>query len=563
MTSTRYIVVSLVALMFTLYTWLGGGFVASWLSPWAGWLALLIAEAALLLPEQRQNESLFDARRRVWRAVVRDPLTWLAAALSLYLLIQWFNACTFAVWDAEDRLWHIVSPAFDWLRHPQTAMLTATPPEAGTVSRFLPAPFAWLPSSLRADEAWNVLDWFPPILVALLAMRHATLRRTKRMLLTYICLMTAVLAVAGIIQYAVDGTFLYWGRKAGAFFFATFGYPNHAASFFPAVMALSVGMLLWSLEHREHARVPPIAYAVTIVLTAVSGFLSESRAGMLLTLGVAACSMVYVIIRYCGSWPAKLRLAIPALCLTLALCLGGTFAFRLYATSANDARRQAIATAQTAEEKTAAEAMPSYAPLPMVDPVIAEIGGTDWAAFFENPMLMRSGYQGILALRQHADRPWYGTGAWSFRWLNVTYIDRDNPEERQWLRNRMGVGQANVHNDTLQYLAEHGWIGFGLMLGCVAALFLPFLKFLFTSPAYTFTDEQADRCWLNRINVTAVFILMATTMMAFHSFIDLVFRSPACMMLYGLLFVCAPGCLVYVGKRGSAAPAAPAVRSGP
>lgn len=555
MGTTRTVVFALVALMLTLFAWLGGGVVAPWLRPWAPWLTLLTVEMALLVPEQRRTESLFDARRRVWQGLVRDPLMWLSVALCLYLVIQWLNACTFLEWDAKAQTWQILSPAFEWLRNPDAMAWLASPdakvsPEG--VRFWAEPPFGWLPWSLRSDEARAVLDWFPPTLVAAVAVRHALLGRSKRRMMTFVCAMTSVLAVAGIIQFIVGGEFLYWGLKSNAFFFATFGYPNHAACFFPAVMALSVGMMLWASEHREHTRMPPWAYGLSAVLCGISGILSGSRAGLLFTLAITAATAVYVPLRYFGSWPARLRVLVPTLLLATAVGVVGTAGFRVYATRANDARRAAIAEATTDEDRAAAARMPQFAPLPALDAVIREIDTTDWAALIAHPMLMRSGYQGILALRQHAAHPWYGTGAWSFRWLNATYIDVEDPEERTWLRSRMGVGQANVHNDTLQFLAEHGWVGFGLMLGCVAALVLPFLKALFTSPARTVSDAQADRCWVNRLNVACLFIFLSTALIALHSFIDLVFRSPACMMLYALMLVCAPAFVV--GVRPAAAP---------
>lgn len=551
---TRFVVFALVALTLTLFTWLGGGIVAQWLRPWALWLALLTAEVALLVPEQRRTESLFEARRRVWRGVARDPLTWLSAALCLYLTVQWVNACTFLEWDAAARAWRALSPAFEGLRHPETAAAMALPPTdvATEGFRFLPQPWAWLPWSLRADEARGVLDWFVPSLVAALAARHALLGRSKRMLLAFVCAMASALAVAGIVQFAVGGEFLYWGMKSNAFFFATFGYPNHAACFFPAVMALSVGMALWAAEHREHTRAPPWAYGLAAALCGASGILSGSRAGMLFTLAVTAVTALYVPLRYFASWPGRLRLAVPVLLLAVAVSVVGTAGFRIYATRANRARAEAVAAAKSDEERAAASRMPRYTPMPSIDAVFQEIDGTEWGEFFAHPMLMRSGYQGILALRQHADHPWFGTGAWSFRWLNARYIDATNPEEQKWFANRMGVGQANVHNDTLQFLAEHGWVGFGLMLGCVAALVLPFLKALFVSPAHTVSDAQADRCWLNRLNVACLFVAMATALIALHSFIDLVFRSPACLLLYALMLVCAPACVL--GARRVAVP---------
>ncbi len=545
------IVFGLVALTLTLFTWLGGGIVAPWLEPWALWMALLIAEVALLLPEQRRTETLFDARKRVWRSILRDPLTWVALALCLFLTVQWLNACTFLAWNAKANAWQVLSPAFEWLRNPNAEawLMQGAPAAAKESFRYWAQPCAWLPWSLRADEARSVLDWFVPTLVATLAVRHALLKHSKRLLISFICAMTSLLAIAGIIQFVVGGEFLYWGMKSKAFFFATFGYPNHAACFFPAVMALSIGMALWAAEHREHTRMPPWFYLLSAVLCGISGVLSGSRAGVLFTLAITTLSVIYVPLRYFGSWPTKWRVAVPALLLLLATVVMGTAGFRVYAMRANAERTRAITEATTEEERFSATRLPQYGAIPAIDTVLREIDGTDWELFFENPMLMRSGYQGILALRQWHDHPLCGTGAWSFRWLNVTYIDPSKPEEKKWLRSRMGVGQANVHNDTLQFLAEHGWIGHGLMLGCIAMLVIPFLVALFKSPGWTVSDEQAERCWFNRLNVACVFIFLSTTLVALHSFIDLVFRSPACMLLYALMLACAPAFVLSTRPR--------------
>lgn len=541
----RYIVVSLVALMLTLFTWLGGGIVPQWLAPWTPWLTFLIVEVMLLLPEQRKNESLQDARSRVWRALLHDPLTWLTIALTLFLAIQWINAYTFIEWNPLQKTWEVVSPAFDCLRHPDVETIIQQPPANPSQPVYLripdSVPVPWLPHALRSDEAVTVLAWFTPVLVALLAIRHATLRHSKRMLCTFICGMTSLLAIAGIIQFVVGGTFLYWGMESKAFFFATFGYPNHAACFFPAVMALSIGMLLWNLEHREHTRIPPWFYIISALLCAISAILSGSRAGVLFALAIATFTTIYVPIRYFGSMSVKYRIAVPTLLFIATLTVIGSAAFRIYATHANQHRAEALRVASTPEEHAAAFALPAYRSIPAIDTVLREIGDTDWAIFFENPMLMRSGYQGILALRQFDAYPYFGTGAWSFRWLNAQYINTDAPEEQKWLRDRKGVGQANVHNDTLQFLAEHGMVGFGLMVGCIIVLAIPFFFALFRSPSIPMSDAVADRCWINRICAYCVFAFVATTMIAAHSFIDLVFRSPACMMLYGLLFVAADG----------------------
>ena len=554
----RQLLLGLVALLLTLLTWLGGGIVAQWLSPWTMWFALLLAEVLLVFPEQSREETLFDARRRVLRGLVRDPFTWFSLLLMLFLAIQWLNATTFLEWQVETQTWRVVSPAFAWLQSPETAAAMTVRPANPAAAAFLPVgshPWAWLPGSLRADEAFGVLNWFVPVLTALLAVKHGLRKRSKRQLAFFVCAMTSILAVAGIIQFVLDGEFLYWGRKSHAFFFATFGYPNHAACFFPAVMAWAMGMLLWSVEHREHTRVRPWMYGVTVVLCAVSGILSGSRAGMLFTLALIAFTALYIPVRYLGSWAPQWRILVPLLLLIITGVTLGTAAFRIYAMTQNREAKAALAAATTPEARAAATKLRTYGTIPALDTVLMEIADTPWESFFEHPMLMRSGYQGILALRQAADHPWFGTGAWSFRWLNAKYIRPDVLEEQAWYKARLGSGQANVHNDTLQFLAEHGWVGFGLMLGCIASLCLPFLWQLLRSPQIVVNDDLADRTWFNRINAFYLYAFVGTALIAAHSFIDLVFRSPACMMLYGLFFVCAEGFLLGTPKAKPAATA--------
>ena len=541
----HHLVFVLVAVLFTLFAWLGGGVVAKWLAPWAPWLTLLLAECALVLPEQRPGEALDAARVRVWRGIVRDPLTWVAAALMLFLTLQWLNACLCLEWNAAAQQWRVVSPAFEWLYPANLGQWLAVRPEAPQEAAAWPVlgtqPVKWLPWSLRADEARGVLNWFGPVLAAVLAVRHALGRRSKRGLAAFICLMSAVLAIAGIVQFAVGGEFLYWGMKSRAFFFATFGYPNHAAGYFAAVMAVSMGCGLWAMEHREEARLPAWLFFGAAGLCAAGAVLSGSRAGMLFALGIAAFCALFIPLRYAGSWPRARRFGVLAALAVGALAVFGTAAFRIHAATANAARARGLRHAFSLEARHAALKLPEYHTTPALDTVFLELAETPWADYLAHPMLMRSGYQGILALRQAAAYPWFGTGAWSFRWLNAHFIRPDSPEEQEWLKARLSVGQANVHNDTLQFLAEHGWVGFGLMLACVALLLGPFLRLLWVSPARVASDVQADRCWVNRLNVWLIFALLATTLLAAHSFIDLVFRSPACMLLYGLLFVCAEG----------------------
>ena len=448
----RYLTCALVAILLTLYAWLGGGIVAPWLAPWTPWITLLIGEVALLLPEQKRSETLFDARRRVWRGIVRDPLTWCSVALIAFLTLQWLNACVTVEWNPEAKAWQLPSPVSTTLVTEEALQETCaqvapyltpdtlaameglppdeamdvllkglTPPEQPETILTIPIlstqPWSGLPWSLIAAESRNALDWFPPILIALIAVRHALLKRTKRALMGYACVMSAVLALAGIVQYALDGQFLYWGMNATSgidsqggldYFFATFGYPNHAASWFSAVMLLSIGMALWANEHRDAARLHPIVYIICAALCCVSGILTGSRAGMLFSLFIVAFATLYIPFRCLGSWPMRVRLSALGTLLLVAAVVLGTAVFRIYVIDANRTRTEAVETAQAdlsqakadgdqaaleaaKSAKSAAEALPHYGEFQALDVVFEEIYDTDWKAFFENPMLARSG----------------------------------------------------------------------------------------------------------------------------------------------------------------------------
>jgi O-antigen ligase len=110
------------------------------------------------------------------------------------------------------------------------------------------------------------------------------------------------------------------------------------------------------------------------------------------------------------------------------------------------------------------------------------------------------------------DHPGFGVGGWGFRYLLGWYIPPDRWRE-------IGIGTANVHNDALQFLAEFGGVGAGLMAAAVVVLLAPVLKI---------------RPWKKPLPLIALLGLCATVL---HSMIDLPFRSPA--ILYSWLAILA------------------------
>ena len=89
----------------------------------------------------------------------------------------------------------------------------------------------------------------------------------------------------------------------------------------------------------------------------------------------------------------------------------------------------------------------------------------------------------------------------------------------------MGNGKANVHNDPLQFLAEFGLVGAGLLAALVVALLRPLW----------------DRhIWRQPL---VLFALLGLGLTFAHSLIDLPFRCPSILWLWGTSLAALP-CLL-------------------
>lgn len=76
------------------------------------WLALYAAVWTLMEPSIRSGEHLHDARKRVIKSIVHDPLFWTLSAIALLAGLQWFNDGIQMAYDAENQVWSLASPFF-------------------------------------------------------------------------------------------------------------------------------------------------------------------------------------------------------------------------------------------------------------------------------------------------------------------------------------------------------------------------------------------------------------------------------------------------------------------
>lgn len=473
------------------YSWIHGGTRPDLLMPVIPWLTFIMVEMLLVFPQAKSSETMIEARVRVWRSLVRDPLLYLFGIMVVLLILPLFNVTG----------------------EPQINIKTGE-------FRMLAPPHPGWPSCVDPNQHAVLMLWFIPVLLATLAVRHGLLKSGKRLLLKLFCWNGAALSVLGFVQLATEAESVFWGSEKFSYFFSTFGYPNFAGAFFTLLFALSTG--LWFTELHEDELGPntllPIRsldqqegmsnvhwMLVPIFLNLAGAIGSLSRAAIVL------CAMVIVVLgvyMLWGTWQ---------LCQTrgghvtiIASVVGVLFCGGLAMTIlAPDALKDEL---QTITQ----------------DAIVERVSGSGQ-------------YHARVAKAIFADNPVFGTGGWGYPHYLQIYL---TPEER----NKMQVqGGANVHNDTLQMLAEQGVTGFGTLVLCalvvLGSMLWQSLRVVIALAKRGSDNVMAKPLWFFRLSPMVIAVVVGTTATIGHSLGDLPFRCPPVLLTWFLAFVCATGFL--------------------
>ena len=409
-----YVSVLLVAAPALVFAWAYGGTRAPVLVRAMPAAVAACALACLLLPQRHPGEGWGASVRRVLSDQARDPFLWVACALLVYLALPLFNVslCPVCDWQAID---------------------------AGTDPR---PPFRWLPFCAHAGEHASVLWWFGPSLLVALGVRHALARAGKRAFLELLVWNAAVLALLGFVQAVTGAQFPYWETPARpTHFFSVFGYPNMGGAFFGLAYSLSLGLWLQRLGEVEGEAAKSLSggashpfisahyplLAVGLNLCAVLATLS--RGAIMLAAVVTSVFCIYVVMRaFSGNdWGRGRRFRSGV---TVFLLLMGLFA-----------------------------AVYVYAP-----PTVGRELRTLTSFAVADRVTGKGEHHTRVATAIMRDFPFFGVGGWGYRHFAPVYMPEGG---------RPGAGAANVHNDYLQFLVEHGLFGFALMVACVWLLVLP------------------------------------------------------------------------------------------
>jgi hypothetical protein len=463
----RHFLLVHVLLLVWFLTWVHGGTRPEHLRS-VPWLLFLLGNALLMLPHQRGAETLPAARVRMGRSLLQDPVLWLGSALIVLLVLQG------------------VYP---------TGLLPSGEGQSRTV---LAALNRWIPFSINGAEARQLLDWFPPALAALLAVRHGLNRQGRRALLHGLVWTGALLAVFGWIQEWSGTHALYGLTPLPAHFFASFGYENHAGAYFTLLFTISGGLWFQTQMDKEGSkRAWRLLFPLLLNLSGVFG--SRSRASMVLSILILAGGGLACIL---ASWtrlqraPRIAAIVFAVLIVTLSL---GIFRY-----------------------------MPQTG-------ACAELATVRPATIFQDAIgdrLMQ--YRSAWAM--WCDFPVFGVGGWGYRYLLSEYV---TPDELHYMK--QANGKANVHNDALQFLAEHGLVGFGLMLAVIGVVLHPVVRGMLrawrTVPVVDWDHPYVPL--LLRVPATVYAILLGATATLIQSLIDLPFRSPAILITWTLCLACA------------------------
>lgn len=455
-----------VALFVVWSSWARGGSSPSYL--WAlPWLCLLTIEMMLLFPPRRFDESSRSAVRHLLIRIVKDPTFYIGLFLLVFLLIQWLNGPRVLEWNEVDNEWQFTDP-----------------------------PMPSMPSCVDQGGARQVFIWFSATWVALLAVRNAMKTRSCYALLRILVVNSAILAALGFVQLASSPDKLFWYRPMSVYFFATFGYPNHAGSFFLLMSAVNMGLLIRALAALDDIN-HPIFYSITLVLNILAVYFSLCRAAIVLETILLVFGLVYGGI-YLFPRIGKAGIAkILAAAVVIFGCLAG-----VCMNSGSDFAK---------EVRT------------ITWDNIVNIHGVGDRKLLSNA-----------AVEILKDNPWQGVGGWGFKDHVGLYVP-----ESQWgvLKSR---GKANVHNDFLQFLCEHGAIGAGLIFAMAIAVFIHLIFNLAHMKRRFNQDTDRDASWVGSLPPTVVMSLAGLVGVLVHCTVDLPFRSTAILISWFAILACLP-----------------------
>ncbi len=502
-----------VAALCCVLAWLYGGIVASALLPTIPWLVVLLLEVMLCFPQRHAGETTYEARDRVWRHLKKDPLTWVVLVFLALLTIPFVNKG--------------MCPACDY---------PAIHFDGGSEA----PPVKILPFCVNRLEHLNVFIWFLASLVAMLAVKHALLRRGKRLVLELIVWNGLALAAVGMAQRLSGATAPLWSSRwsTTTYFFSTFGYPNMGGDYFTTLFGLAVALWRWNVStakenegtSREGARAKANYRKfwqkhLMLVPAAIFFFcalMTLSRASIILVAILAIIYFVHAFTSFLHCMGKAKRVKAIAANL-MALVLISTF-FLVFLSGRDKMLEGEDFRSDLQREISTLDS----------DGILDRVSG-------------RGQYHARVAIQVWRDNVLFGCGGWGYKHFCIPKMTEED------LANIQKIGGTNVHNDYLQFLAEHGLVGLALLVSMVVMLVWPLgrvWRALVASVRFMKPKDQPPRPIKIFALPASVFCILAADIATLvHALADCPLRSPAVLSLFLVSLAALDGFLPLLKKE--------------
>lgn len=384
--------------------WMLGG-----MRPWAQFISLGLSVIALtiaLIPRNYDDELVHGNayRTRPWKRLLHWPLFWIGTVFFTYILIQALNPA-----------WEFVQREDSWGMRPIEHI-------------------EGLPSGMRTPfemmNPWRqMMIWGAPFLLACALWTGITRSRTLRRFVTVVVVNCVLFALLALIQRATDAKEIYWAVKSSNEFLGAFIYRNHGGAYLVLGFMLTAGLSAWSHRRSQQkmARSSPallFAFLACVILVAIG--VSYSRGSVI---ALAGCLLWLLFLSIWGFFARRSD----GNGRTIIVILGVLFiGFGALGLKAFNAERTVDRFKQMLEDNNATWKLRQIA--------------TDATA------------------DMWEEKPMYGWGAGGYRFLFPKF--QQNHPEILWYdqnRKRGYLFWEYAHNDWIQFAAEMGYVGIGLL----------------------------------------------------------------------------------------------------
>lgn len=484
------IAVIVVAGVASVMAWMFGGARGDVLVPVVPWLLLLMIEVLYCFPQRHRGESIYEARERVWEGFRHGSVFWFSLGFLALLLIPFVNNGLCVDCDAA-----LIAQGVD--PKPRVPIL---------------------PFCVNRLEHLTVFFWFAVALLSAVAVTYCLTRRGKRLVIQLIVWNGVALAVFGFVQSAMGahgplGTEIPYGDRPGAFF-STFAYPNLAGDYFTTIFGLSIA--LWR-DHCEHLRAESEAmdpseranvesknhglfwrrhfYLMPAAVCFFAAMNTLSRAAILLVTATACVYFFHTLAVILSRLHRSRRVYVGV----WSLLVFGLIIFFASVFTPKDIQKE-----------------------------MNTLSSSDML----NRVTGKGNYHGQVATAIWREHMLFGVGGWGYRHFCVPTMRRLAIDTRS-VQVR---GGANVHNDGLQFLAEHGTVGCGLLIAVVILLVWPILeqwRLLIKATRFNKSKHKyAKPVQIFVLPASVFFILTTAVATLVHSFFDCPLRSSATLTLF-------------------------------